>query len=344
MRKLATIRRIADIQPIEGADAIEVATVDGWKVVVKKNEFKIGDLAVYFEIDSVLPVREEFEFLRKGCYVKKDWLRSETNPEGEGFRLKTIKLRGQVSQGLLVPLLHYLVVVEEGDDVTYLLEVVKWDPPLPASLSGMAKGNFPSFIPKTDQERIQNMRQADLDAHADDEFEVTVKLDGSSMTVYSFDGSIGVCSRNLELDYINSPDTTFAKVFVESGLADVMPRFSGLAIQGELMGPGIQGNREYLQKHQFFVFDMYNIIEARYLSHDERMDVLKELKQSEVSITHCPVLKSIQAARLTKEELLAMAEGPSLMDNVREGLVFKSIDYPDFSFKAISNTFLLSGE
>lgn len=172
MRKLATIRKIADIQPIEGADAIEVATVDGWKVVVKRGEFNVGDLCVYFEIDSVLPIRPEFEFLRKGCYVKKDWLITEQNPTGEGFRLRTIKLLGQISQGLVIPLetvpekgitrafrfydengVHHRVVSHEGEDVTDVIGVVKWDPPLPAQLSGRAKGNFPSFIPKTDQER-----------------------------------------------------------------------------------------------------------------------------------------------------------------------------------------------
>lgn len=342
MRKLATIRRIADIQPIEGADAIEVATVDGWKVVVKKGEFQTNDLAVYFEIDSVLPVREEFEFLRKGCYVKKDWLVSEANPTGEGFRLKTIRLRGQVSQGLLTPFEDYMWGDDdfyEGADVTNHMGVVKWDPPLPATLSGKAKGNFPSFIPKTDQERIQNV--SNLDKYRNDDFEVTLKLDGSSMTAYSYEGKIGVCSRNLELDYINSPDTTFAKVFIESGLAAAMP--DGLAIQGELMGPGIQGNRENLKEHSFFVFDVYNILEGRYLDHDERWDLVDHLRKQGVHINHCPLVGVKLAARMSKEELLAMAEGPSLVHKVREGLVFKSIQNPSFSFKAISNKFLLKG-
>lgn len=345
MRKLASIRRIADIQPIPGADAIEVATVDGWKVVVKKNEFQIGDLAVYFEIDSVLPVAEQFEFLRKSCYVKKDWLRSETNPEGEGFRLKTIKLRGQVSQGLLTPL-YFTSFIEEGEDVTDFLGVVKWDPPLPATLSGKAKGNFPSFIPKTDQERIQNVKQEDLDAYSEDDFEVTIKLDGSSMTVYSYNDTVGVCSRNLELDYVNSPDTTFAKVFVESGLKDVLSRpcYDGFAIQGELMGPGIQGNREGFAEHRFYVFDIYNIARDQYLDEYERQEFLLMLQVDGVKIEHCPVVnRKLKAAKTTKEELLAMAEGNSINHSIREGLVFKSIQNPDFSFKAISNKFLLKG-
>lgn len=87
MRKLATIREIKDIQPIEGADRIEVATVDGWQVVIKKGEFKVGDKIIYIEIDSIVPEREEFEFLRD-----------------RKFRVRTIKLRKQISQGLIMPL------------------------------------------------------------------------------------------------------------------------------------------------------------------------------------------------------------------------------------------------
>ncbi len=98
MRKLATVRKIAEIKPHNNADALELAVVDGWQCVVKKGDFNAGDLVIYFEVDSVLPVLPVYEFLRKGCYVKKDWL-----TKGEGFRLKTIKLRGEKSQGLVLP-------------------------------------------------------------------------------------------------------------------------------------------------------------------------------------------------------------------------------------------------
>ena len=98
MRKLATIQKIKEILPIEGADAIELAIVNGWKVVVGKNvEHKEGDYVIYCEIDSFLPIKEEFEFLRKSSYKK---MADGT----EGFRLRTIKLRGQVSQGLIIPI------------------------------------------------------------------------------------------------------------------------------------------------------------------------------------------------------------------------------------------------
>lgn len=342
MRKLASIRTISDIVPIEGADAIECVIVDGWKVVAKKGEFSKGDLCVYFEIDSVLPVREEFEFLRKGCYVKKDWLVSESNPTGEGFRLKTIKLRGQISQGLVIPI--GFNQVEEGDDVTDVFGIVKWDPPVPATLAGRVRGNFPSFIPKTDQERIQNIKAKDLEKYADDDFEVTIKLDGSSMTVYSFNDKVGVCSRNLDLDWENDQETTFARVFIESGLKDFMTEHPGLAIQGELMGPGIQGNREKLKDHTFFVFDVYDIEAGQYMDSELRQKLIHRMQTLDgVKIEHCPHIGTIKAAQMTSEDLLLMAEGPSIVNSVREGLVFKSIQHPNFSFKAISNKFLLSG-
>lgn len=161
MRKLASIKRIDEINPIEGADAIEVATVGGWKVVVKKGEYTAGDLAVYFEIDSWIP-HELAPFLSNGKEP-----REFESVKGE--RLRTIKLRGQISQGLLLPVYNdftgtylmcysedadeYSVTVSEDDDVTELLGILKYERPLPAQLAGQAKGNFPSFIPKTDEER-----------------------------------------------------------------------------------------------------------------------------------------------------------------------------------------------
>lgn len=349
-RKLATIRRVSDVKSIDGADKICAYCVDGWWVVDQIDKFIVGDLAVYFEIDSVLPIRDEFEFLRKGCYVKKDWLVTDQNQTGEGFRLKTIRLRGQISQGLLLPIDAFLFLKypEEGDCVDGPTGVVKWDPPLPATLSGKARGNFPSFIPKTDQERIQNISRRDLDKYAEDNFEVTLKLDGSSMTVFNHEDRVGLCSRNLELDYVNSSDTTFARVLVESGLLKAMSEelfVENLAIQGELMGPGIQGNRENLREHTFYVYDVYNIKTGSYLTSDARLGLVHYLQSSlGVKIDHCPRVGGVfKAAMFSVAELLEMAEGPSINNPTREGLVFKSIQNPNFSFKAISNKYLMKG-
>ena len=217
-RKLATIRIIDDIRPIEGADMIELVTVGGWNVVVAKEVgHKVGDHVVYCEIDSFLPIREEFEFLRKSSYKKMG--------DQEGFRLKTIRLRGQVSQGLILPMSvfgDFGWTAYEGLDVTEKLGIVKYEPPIPAELSGKVKGSFPSFIPKTDEERIQNLTKEyqEWKYQSKHLFYVTEKLDGSSATYYFKDGEFGVCSRNLEL--LETEGNSFWKVARELDLENKM--------------------------------------------------------------------------------------------------------------------------
>ena len=137
MRKLATIRTIDELRPIEGADAIECATVGGWKVVAQKGLYKEGDLAVYFEIDSWIPT-ELAPFLSKG--------KEPREFEGiKGERLRTIKLRGQLSQGLLMPLAEVIAIagctspIQEGDDVSEWLNIQKWEKPMNAQLAGLAR-------------------------------------------------------------------------------------------------------------------------------------------------------------------------------------------------------------
>src|SRR5574344_2940523 len=149
-RKLASVQIIRGIEPIEDADLIELAIINNWRVVVsKKDGYKLGEKVIYCEIDSFLPIREEFEFLRKSSYKK--------ILDQEGFRLKTIRLRGQISQGLILPLSLLEGDYNEGDDVTDLLGITKYEQPLDASLEGIAKGLFPSFIEKIDEERVQNL-------------------------------------------------------------------------------------------------------------------------------------------------------------------------------------------
>ena len=191
-RSLSSVQRIRSLAPIAGAEAIEVATVRGWKVVVKKGEFAAGDIAVYVEIDAFLPERPEFEFLRASSF--------KTLEDGRGgFRLRTVKLRGQISQGLLLPLgaVPEGVSADEGDDVTDALGIVLYEPPMPASDD--ARGPFPSFVPRTDEERVQNLPDlfgADRPAGP---LYLAEKLDGSSLTAYVRGGEFGVCSRSLDL-------------------------------------------------------------------------------------------------------------------------------------------------
>ena len=214
-RKLATVRKISDIQPIEGADAIEVATVDGWKVVIKKNEYKIGDPVIYCEIDSWIP-HTVAPFLTRPGHPPKEY----NGVQGE--RLRTVKLRGQISQGLILPCAKDIFQFHEAEglDVSDMLNIQKWEAPIAACLSGKVRGNFPSFIPKTDQERVQNLKKEFDGIYKDYIWEVTEKLDGSSMTVYMKDGEFGVCSRNLDLiEDENNSDRS--RVFVHMDNGDV---------------------------------------------------------------------------------------------------------------------------
>lgn len=342
MRKLASIRRVAEIKPIDGADAIEAIRVDGWWCVSKKGEFQVDDLCVYFEIDSFLPVRPEFEFLRKSCF-------RSTKNLGDGFRLKTVKLRGQVSQGLCLPIYPFfsnVMSIEEGADVTEILGVQKWEVPLPAQLAGTVKGNFPSFIRKTDQERIQNCYNDLVEKYKDDLFEATLKLDGSSMTVYYNNGEFGVCSRNLELK--ETDGNTYWKVARNYKFEEVMREYGkNIAIQGELMGPGIQGNREKLHYHDFYVFDIWHIDEQCYLGSVEKHDILMDLEDfmDGVVIKDVPFVGyDHYLQKFSIEELLKMSEIKSLNNPIAEGIVYRSLEHPEVSFKVINNQFLIKEE
>jgi RNA ligase (TIGR02306 family) len=325
MRRLATARTILDIQPIPGADAIECATVDGWKVVVKKGEFQIGQLATYCEIDSWIP-ENVAPFL---CKDKREF-------NGiPGARLRTVKLRGQISQGLLLPA---PAAANDGDDLTEALGIQKYEAPVSAQLAGIARSNFPSFVPKTDQERIQNLRRDLADwAESGFEWEVTEKLDGSSMTAYLMGDTFGVCSRNLDL--IESDGNSFWRSARANDLENIL-RASGrnIALQGELIGPSIQGNRYQLADHEFRLFDVYDIDAGRYMTADERAEFIAGTR-----ILHVPVLPRTNLGGTDVTSLLAEAEGKSLLNQAaeREGLVFKCLN-SEASFKVISNKFLLN--
>jgi RNA ligase (TIGR02306 family) len=339
-RKLATIRKISELRGIEGADKIELAIVDGWQVVVAKDvEHKVGNKVVYCEIDSFLPIRDEFEFLRKSSYKKMG--------DQEGFRLKTIKLRGQVSQGLILPISVLPVAqfasahdLPEGMDVTEMLGIVKYEPPIPAELAGKVKGGFPSFLHKTDEERVQNLvkEYGEWKYQSKHKFYVTEKLDGSSATYYINNGEFGVCSRNLEL--LETEGNTFWKVARELDLENKMKSLGkNICFQGELIGEGIQGN-PYKIKGQTVRFYTGFDIDKR-----ERIPFVNfAVTLQDLSLDIVPVLNEDYGFMLpeTVEDMLKYAEGKSVLNanTEREGVVVRSMD-GTISFKAISNKFLL---
>lgn len=349
-RKLVSVRTINKLIPIENATNIELAQIDGWQCVVKKGDFSEQDPCVFFEIDSFLPIRPEFEFLRKSGYKK-------TSHLGEGFRLKTIKLRGQLSQGLAIPL-HSVLSIQQceehglkpGVDLTELIGVKKYEPPIPAQLAGKVKGNFPPFLQKTDSERAQNVIKDISKFYYHSYFEVTVKLDGSSMTVYNNGDDSGVCSRNLNL--LEDDKNSFWKVARNRKLIDLVKQYKekyniNIALQGELIGPGVQKNREGLKELDFYLFNIYNVDEKRYLGPNARSDMMEQFKEMGYEVNHVPILGKFILQHLAPDHdnvigsLLTFASGKSInSDNPREGLVFKHYG-SDFNFKIINNDYLL---
>jgi RNA ligase (TIGR02306 family) len=335
-RKLASIQKIVSISPIEGADAIEVARVLNWDIVVKKGEFSVGALATYFEIDSWVPDALA-PFLSKGKIP-----REYNGVPGE--RLKTIRLRGQISQGLLLPLSVCVdkagcwSPLSEGDDVTEWLGIQKWEAPVSAQLAGMARGNFPSVIMKTDAERYQNLPK-DIEnwRTAGVQFEVSMKLDGSSFTIANIDGEVVVCSRNINLK-LDQEGNLFVDTAKKLGLIEKMANYPNIAIQGEIMGPGVQKNQEKLTEHQLFVFEAQQVGQMKYLSTDERYALVTEL-----GLLHAPILHKAVTLDELGADFQQIATGLSIVAPMREGVVFKSLD-GRIKFKAISNQWLLKNE
>lgn len=351
-RKLATIERIIDLNPIEGADSIERATVRGWNVVVKKGEFKKGDLCIYLEIDSLVPERQEFEFLRP-----------------RGFRIRTVKLRGQVSQGIIFPTnilpmsVSWLespdgLIVEIdkeigfidaiGADVTDVLGVTKYESPIPAQLAGEVKGMFPSHSIKTDEERIQNLIDK-YESYKKESWVATEKLDGTSATYSIFNGVFGASSRNLELK--ENESNSYWKFAREVSLEEKMRKFmsdnglEALTLQGELIGEGIQKNKYKLKGQTVRFFRAFDPVKYQFIPYERFIAMM-----SEMGLETVPILSLDFKLPETYEEAIAMADGQSaLCETAREGIVFvaKNPLYDDngrLSFKIISNKFLLKHE
>ena len=342
-RKLASIQKIVSLAPIENADQIDVCTVLGWHVVVKKGECSVGQLVCLFEIDSVLPIdKQEFSFLAK--------------TKG---RIKTIKLRGQVSQGLVVPLDQIKFVdlknLEEDTDITDLLGVVKYEIPeheIAANLRGKVKGNFPGFLRKTDEIRIQAVPGVLL-RHKGKRFYYSEKLDGSSCTVYLksdfrlSEDVFGVCSRNLDIcrdaDFGGDIKNAFWKTVVALDIESKMRSLGrNLAFQGELIGPGVQKNKYGLTELDIRFFNVFDIDGQYFLNFDEFVKTIEG-----IGLKTVPILGQIDLDH-TVDQLVEMSKANSVLANVkREGIIFRPIiedtdqKIGRLSFKVINPEFLL---
>lgn len=333
-RKLASIQTILSLSPIVGADAILLAKVLGWELVVKKTEFQVGDRCVYFEIDSVLPIAQWNDHLRK-----------EPN---KPLRIKTIRLRGALSQGLAMPMsIIPTGEYEIGQDVTTLVGVTKYEPVVPAHLSGMAKGNFPAFLHKTDETRLQSEPRVLDEAISKGLVLVgTLKMDGTSFTAYRRDDEFGVCSRNLDLKETegNAHWRMARKLKLEEILRSE-PR--NLSIQGEICGPSIQANRLGLSESKLYLFNLFDIDAGKYLSHIELSAFAEKHMLNMVPTVYRLDFGGVVGPR-DVNHLLDIANNLNYDNGTpAEGIVWRSAceTYSDvlkgrMSFKTISNRFL----
>ena len=351
-RKLAHVEKIVAINPIDGADKIEVCTVLGWNcIVTKEDNFKVGDLVVYIECDSVVPKTEMFAFLADRKY-----------------RIRIIKLRGVYSQGLVMPLSTLPKgKYKEGDDVTKELKITKYDPQAAAEViqnkgpvwnflmhfkffrwlllpKKVKRDLFPSFLVKTDEERIQNIPWV-LEKFKDTEFYASIKADGHSNTYWIKDGEFGVASRNIWLKKESDNDywNLAKKLYIKSKLEST---HKNICIQGEQVGPGIQGNKYKLTEHKFLIFNVYDIDAKRFYNMGELIGFCNVY-----GFDHVHILKEVfKFNGMTINDVIEKAKGedPMFPGCMREGLVFRPMNgeittagIGRLSFKAINPEFLL---
>lgn len=414
MRKLAYIAEVSSVEPVEGADRLEQVMLKGhgWKIVTAKGDFSVGDLGVMFEIDSYLPSEDErYAFLKDRCL--KRFVSKSGNVLREGIRIKTIKLRGVISQGLLMPLSAFVgkeilvenhlakpedVVAEDGkpvsqeeladvyistlyynkditdkidgvptfqkvevgvdSDLTELLHVEHYDevkeslqPQMGCAISADAMGNFPSaFVPKTDEERIQNLGDW-FDKMKGRKWQVSVKADGTSCTIafspkIDFETPEIVCSRNLRLKKETAAGVVpvywqvAQKYNILGKLAEAFVGGMEYALQGEVVGPGIQKDRNKESEYMFKCFRIYDIANQKFLNPNETVAFCKEFDIPHVEIlkTDFPFFDEIT----TMEDALKFAEGKTKEGNEREGIVCKTCDDGQYaSFKIVSNKYLM---
>jgi len=365
MRKLAHIERIVSLEPITGADRIEKATVLGWECVVKKGDFKVGDLCIYIEVDSIVPDTPYFEFMKE-----------------RKFRVRTIKLRKQISQGLVLPvdiLETHIQDFNEGDDITEILQIKKHDPQAEAEAKevkkrtekypsyirwllqysffrrmfyrfGVKTKNFPVWLKKTDEERIQNIPNVFKQWNGQLCY-YSEKLEGqnSNYAIYKpkkfidrlFAGEFYVCSR--EVHKVTESNNNWWQVARKYDIENKLRKYGdNIAIQGEIVGPGIQGNIYDFDELKYFVYNVWDIDKQRYFNFHEKMDFCNLFGFETV-----PILgEFIMTEDMTVKSMLDKAHGKTVISEnscLREGIVIRQIKDDSKSFKAVDPIYLLKG-
>lgn len=343
MRHLVSVQRIKEILPIEGADRIEMARVLGWQCVVKKGEFKPGDLCFYAEIDTFFPILPELEFLRASSYKKTEY-------QGEGLRIKTQKLRGCISQGLILDLNIRESIgtkyaewpdLTDGVDVTKCFGAKEYFVPETTGALGTAKSGLPNFVYHTDETRIQSAPDV-LNELMGKPYYITTKIDGTSVSFFVKDGKFGITGHNTT--FTNLDDSFYYKFAESHGIVQAMLNFGkNIVVQGEFAGPSIQSNRLKLPDFQWFVFNIKFIDENRFANFDELVKISKSL-----GLTMVPIDEEGESFNYTEDELLAKADGQYSSGTKREGIVIRPKTETwsktlngRLSFKVINNKYLL---
>lgn len=302
--KLASIQQITELRPIPGADRIEAAAVLGYQTVVKKGEFQPGDLCVWHEPDTVVAERPEYEFLRK-----------------QNFRLKVARFKGQVSQGLALPvaMVSGAQGLALGTDVTEAIGIRKYEKPLPVQLAGVVKGPFPGWLIKTDEPNLRSYPEA-LAEFTGRQCVITQKVDGSSGTFYLRAGVFGVCSRNLDLK--EDAENTFWKLARQLKIEEALRTLGGdFALQGEAHGEGIQSNHLRLKGVTCAAFDLFDILEHQYLPQARMVEFCRA--------NGLPVVRTVWEGefRFTLDELVALANAQEYAPGLpAEGIVIRPLE------------------
>ncbi len=321
--KLATVQVVSEILPHENADRLEIAVIKGWQCVVGKGEFKSGDICIYIQLDSIVPETEQFEFLRK-----------------HNFRVRTLKLRGKVSQGLVIPAIDDSPL---GTDMTEVLGVEKYEKPIPVQLHEQVRGYFPShLISKSDEERIQNIPEL-IDLLKGRRIYASLKHDGTSATfIKTIDGELFICGRNL--NFILDVDNLYTQIEKKYKIFDKIP--PGFAIQGEIVGPGLQKNHEGCPFHELRVFNVKDLCEMSMLGYDDMVDFCDDFSLPMVDLYH---VGDFLEKWHTIDGLLAESDAARYANGAQaEGIVWRLADEEycadlgkGVSFKVISNRFML---
>ena len=337
-RKLASIQYVHNITPIEGAEKIECVHVLGWQCVANKGQFSIGDKCIYMEVDSFLPVCERFEFLRASSFKENEIM-------GAGFRLKTMKFRGQISQGLVQPLeILPEGKYEIGDDVTELLGIRKWEIEERVSNDGTVIAEFPSEISKTDELRVQSYPELIEEFKSVKGYYISTKMDGCSVTMYKSGDHFGVCGRNYE--YADDDKCDMWKYAHEHRIEERLKEnnFDDIAIQGEFCGPGIQKNRLNLKTPEWYVFTVTDMKTNTRFSMYKIEEICKLLGLNMVPVEE--VEEEFKYKNV--DELLERAKGKYASGRNKEGIVIRPVEtvYSNtiagpLSMKVINNDYLL---